>query len=291
MALYQATIHPFAMEDKPMLSGMPMVGLRPGWVALVLGVALGMGLLVGPQRAMGGDGVWAPFDTRVEGDTPGFPPVMPPNLPPPNLPPSEVPVPGNPNPPLLPGPANPTNTPPSSEGNEAGIFGRLDSSRAFREREQIMVGSSFWAQPVAMSDARVTENQGIRYAHSFRPRAMVYGGWAWEMNSTHWVPKDPSIAEIQVFQLAYENSLNFWLRRVAVMRIGLGLGLMSGLVRYNDARVFQTRLEPYIPISLGLGFYITDSTMVEWSGSLSPFFGPGPVMNLWRQGVSVGFNF
>lgn len=172
-----------------------------------------------------------------------------------------------------------------------GMFNRFSGKDSLRDNWQIELDVPVALRPQVEPGATVVENTGFQYVLSHRPQDRVYISNAFEAARVSWAPRDPNIEKIQLVQFQVSQLINLWAWRVAVVRIGLGVGFMDGLIRYNDHRDFQTRLEPYIPIQFGLGFHPVGHWTISFKGSWSLFYGPGPVISHTRGLVGLGYGY
>ena len=176
------------------------------------------------------------------------------------------------------------------EKKEETIFKRFSLSR-----EQPKYWQSFYEIPFAFHaqtdpDAEVEKNYGLNVISSFRPDGRFYISRQFGFTKALWEPTDPGIHRVNInaFDLSY--LANQRMGDVLILGMGAGLGLMDGLVTFNDARNFQNRLEPFIPLHFFMGF-----RMGDWQLGLKyswfSFFRSDPMVSFSRLLVGFGYNY
>jgi hypothetical protein len=182
---------------------------------------------------------------------------------------------------LIPGPA---------AGQGPSIFTRFAADNAAPEVWQVMPEVPFYLRPQLDPDAEVIQNRGLDLVVSFRPRNRVYFSRSYGFGQMAWEPTDESIEKVQLTTMEVSEILNASIKRSAILSFGIGLGLMSGLIRYEDDH-FISRLEPYLPLQFGVGFYPAGPLMLELKLWHAFFLGPGPVVSATRGLFGVGYSF
>jgi len=174
---------------------------------------------------------------------------------------------------------------------EGSIFRRFLQEREVPPSRQAMVEFPVAAAPQAERDAEILVNTGLTYVVSAHPKDRVYLSQSWGFARTAWRETGGSVGKVQVITLDISQVLNVSLWRKAVFSFGLGVGLMDGEIHYRDSRGLDTRLEPYIPVQVGLGLPVGRSFYGGLKVVQSSFFGPGPVVSLTRVLLGLGVNY
>ena len=155
---------------------------------------------------------------------------------------------------------------------------------------QVLPEFPVYLRPQLEPDPKVVQNIGLNFGISFRPRNRFYITRSYNFAQMSWEPKEGSVKRVQLTTFGISQLLNFSVKRTAIVSLGLGLGLMDGVIRFTDGD-FKSRLEPYIPIHAGIGFYPFSRWIVMGRLSHSFFLGPGPVVSVTRGLLGVGYNF
>lgn len=170
------------------------------------------------------------------------------------------------------------------------MFDRFASNQAAPEVWQVMPEVPVYLRPSHEPEADILRNIGANIVISFRPRNRVYFARSYGFAQMDWEPQDGSVEKVQLTTLEVSEILNVSIKRVAIWNLGLGIGLMSGLIRFEDGGI-RSRYEPYLPIQTGFAFYPYGPVMLEaklWHGF---FAGPGPVVSATRALIGIGYNF
>ena len=170
------------------------------------------------------------------------------------------------------------------------MFDRFAGQDAAPEAWQVMPQVPVWLRPVAEPDADIVQNRGLNLVFAFRPRNRVYFSRSYGIGQMEWEPKDSSVEKVQLTTLEVSELINVSIKRVVFWNLGIGVGLMSGLIRFDDGHI-RTRYEPYIPVQTGFGFYLFGPVMLDLSVWQGFFLGPGPVVSATRGLIGIGYNF
>ncbi len=146
-----------------------------------------------------------------------------------------------------------------------------------------------YLRPQTNADADIVHNLGLSYVEGFFPRNRVFVSFGYNYAQQEWEPASGEVEKVRVKQFDLTQHLNFWVERALFLNLGLGLGLMDGLLEFEDDD-FQHRLEPYIPIQLGLGVPLGD-LVVSLRVVHSPFLGSGPLISHTRGQLGLGYMF
>lgn len=177
-----------------------------------------------------------------------------------------------------------------AQGGPSSMFNRFNSERAAPEAWQVMPEIPFYLRPQLDPGAEIEQNRGINLVVSFRPHNRVYFSRSYGFSQMEWLPSSGSVEKVQLTTMEVSEILNASIKREAILSFGLGLGLMSGLIRFDDGGL-RSRLEPYLPIQFGLGFYPAGPVMLELKLWHAFFLGPGPVVSATRGLIGIGYNF
>jgi hypothetical protein len=177
-----------------------------------------------------------------------------------------------------------------AEDENHSIFTRFDSEHAAPEAWQTMAEFPFYLRPQLDPGAEIVQNRGVDLVISFRPRNRVYFSRGYGFSQMEWLPSSGSVEKVQLTTMEISEILNVSLKREVILSFGLGIGLMSGLIRFDDGGL-RSRLEPFLPIQFGLGFYPVGPVMLELKLWHAFFLGPGPVVSATRGLIGVGYNF
>ncbi len=105
-----------------------------------------------------------------------------------------------------------------------------------------------------------------------------------------WHPKQSVINTVKVKTFDITLIANHLYRSTLVTSFGVGLGVMDGLVTFNDPGRFSTRLEPFIPLQAGIALRL-GSVQVGLKVSQFSFFRSNPVISTTRVLFGLGFNY
>lgn len=177
-----------------------------------------------------------------------------------------------------------------SAAQEAPIFDRFAGVQAAPKAWQILPEFPVYLRPQLEPDAKVVQNIGVNFGVSFRPRNRVYFTRSYNFAQMTWEPKEGKVERVQLTTFDISQLLNISVKRVAIVSFGLGLGVMDGIIRFRNGD-FKTRLEPYVPIHFGVGFYPFSQWIIMTRLSHAFFLGPGPVVSVTRGLLGVGYNF
>jgi len=170
------------------------------------------------------------------------------------------------------------------------IFNRFNYDRAAPEAWQVLGEVPVYLRPQVDPDAEILQNRGINLVVSFRPRNRVYFSRSYGFGQMQWDPTGDRIDKVQLTTMEVSEIINASIKREAILSFGLGLGLMSGLIRFDGDNV-RSRLEPYFPLQFGVGFYPSGPVMLELKIWHAFFLGPGPVVSATRGLIGVGYSF
>lgn len=173
---------------------------------------------------------------------------------------------------------------------ERSIFQRFGSGRVAPENWQLMPEIPVFLRPQFDPDAEIVNNSGANLVVAFRPRNRIYFSRSYDFAQMSWKPKSGSVKKVELTSFDISEMINFSVKRLVIITFGLGLGVMDGLIVRTEDR-FRTRLEPFIPIQLGLGLLTGSAFTVAVKVSQHFFFGPGPGVSLTRGLIGVGYNF
>ncbi|MBI4083121.1 MAG: hypothetical protein HY423_10980 [Candidatus Lambdaproteobacteria bacterium] len=173
---------------------------------------------------------------------------------------------------------------------EGGIFRRYLEARDAPNPWQVMPEFPVAVQPQFDADASIQENAGVNLLVAYRPGNRVYNARSFDFARAAWRPKGGKVRSVQVIQFDITEYLYGWVYRVATIGFGVGLGVMDGEIVNRDG-TFRTRLEPFIPVALGVGIPLGKDFVLGLKVAQSSFFGPGPVVSMTRALVGLGYNF
>jgi len=179
---------------------------------------------------------------------------------------------------------------PEASAQPRPMFDRFVSNGATPEAWQAMVEVPAYLRPQIEPDAEILRNVGANLVVSFRPRNRLYFSRSYGFAQMDWAPKEGSVQKVQLTAMEISEILNVSIKRVAIWNLGVGIGLMSGLIRFDDGGL-RSRYEPYLPVQTGFAFYPFGPVMLEaklWHGF---FVGPGPVVSATRGLIGLGYNF
>jgi len=177
-----------------------------------------------------------------------------------------------------------------AQGGPGSMFNRFNSEHAAPEAWQVMPEFPVYLRPQLDPNAEIEQNRGVNLVFSFRPRNRVYFSRSYGFSQMEWLPSSGSVEKVQLTTMEVSEILNVSIKREAIMSFGLGLGLMSGLIRFDDGGL-RSRLEPYLPVQFGLGFYPAGPVLLELKLWHAFFLGPGPVVSATRGLIGIGYNF
>lgn len=152
-----------------------------------------------------------------------------------------------------------------------------------------MIGFSGVMAPQTFPDAQVQANDSFLYLSGNPVGFRTIRTSGWEFGRMTWLPKSSNIQKVQTVHLAFLSGTHFKMEGGFVFSSIVGIGVMDGLIRYNTAQVYQTRLEPFIPVRMELGYMVTRSFLLSGGVDVSSYFGPGPVISAHRYVLSMGF--
>lgn len=180
--------------------------------------------------------------------------------------------------------------PAAAQGQDDSIFNRFAEGVETPARRQRMLEVPVALRLQTFREVDVERNAGLGYVWGIRPTDRIYVSYSLSIAQQRWSPKEGDIDRAESTQLEAVQHLNFWMGRAAVFSFGLGLGLMDGLVVFDD-NDFITRYEPYIPVQLGLVVPVGDTVVTSLRASVSPFWGRGPVLSHGRLLFGLGYNY
>lgn len=176
-------------------------------------------------------------------------------------------------------------------GEEETIFRRFQLTRKVRKTEQKLFEIPVALHPQSDSDARIKKNFGFNYISSGRPDNRWYVSSSIGISKMEWEPSDPNINLVKLRTFDWSFLVNRLFSGWLVYSFGLGLGIMDGLIVYAEPGQFSERLEPFIPIHLGLGARLGDTVQVGLKLSHFPFFRQKPAIATTRLLFGIGFSY
>lgn len=187
--------------------------------------------------------------------------------------------------------ATASGTPAAAEDAEQKpIFRRFALTRDKPDFWQALFEVPLYLRPQGNADARIERNLGFNYVTSYRPGNRIYFSRSIGVTRMEWHPVDSTVEKVAVKTFDVTLILNHLYRSTLVTSFGLGLGVMDGLVTFNDERDYSTRLEPFIPIQFGMGVRL-GGVQVGLKVSQFSFFRSNPVISNTRVLLGVGFNY
>ena len=176
---------------------------------------------------------------------------------------------------------------PPGQGQEP-IFRRFTTPPRRSETRLRIFEAPVVLWPQADPHPVVSRKAGIGYTVGAQPfnRAFLTAGF--DFAALRWRPSNPDVASAEVHELDVHQNLNFWLGRVAIVSLGVGIGVLDGLVQNTDGS-FEHNLVPYIPFRLGVGFILWDKVYVGLRGVAVPFFGKGHEIGQSRLLLGLGW--
>lgn len=170
------------------------------------------------------------------------------------------------------------------------VFRRFDSGLQVAKIWQRSIEVPVYLRPQTDPDSEIVSNTGLNYVVSYRPENRIYFSRSFGYAKMEWEPKDGDVNSVRVIQFDITEIVNFTLFHTVVVNFGLGLGFMDGLTIMRDGR-YQTRLEPFIPIQMGLALPLGGTFVMSVKGVQSSYFWPGPVVSAFRGLVGFGYNY
>ena len=174
---------------------------------------------------------------------------------------------------------------------EPSIFQRFALRRDPPKFFQTVIDLPILLRPQTDPKAEILKNAGINWMSSFRPNDPIYSSQSLGIAILEWLPTDPSIAKVKVKTVEASILVNHRSATWLVTTFGFGLGLMDGLIYFNDERVFDPRLEPFIPFQIGWAARLGDSFQLGVKYQQFTFFRSQPVISLGRVLVSLGYSY
>jgi hypothetical protein len=173
---------------------------------------------------------------------------------------------------------------------EKPIFRRFALTRERPKFWQALFELPVQLRPQGQPDAEIERNLGLNYVTSFRPNNRIYFSRSLGFTRMEWLPKNSSQRRVKVKTFDITLILNNLLKSSLVTSFGIGLGIMDGLITFNDERNFSTRLEPFIPLQVGVGLRL-GRTQVGLKVSQFSFIRSNPIISNTRILLGVGFNY
>jgi hypothetical protein len=178
---------------------------------------------------------------------------------------------------------------------DGGIFRRYLEARDAPNLWQVMPEFPVAVRPQFGGDATIGANAGVNLLVAYRPGNRLFNARSYDFARVSWRPKGciegvRTVCSVQVIQFDVTEFLYGWVYRAFTIGFGIGLGFMDGEIVYGDG-TFGTRLEPFIPVALGVGIPLGKDFLLGLKVAQSSFFGPGPVVSMTRALVGLGYNF
>ncbi len=171
------------------------------------------------------------------------------------------------------------------------IFRRFEMSRKRPRNWQAFFEIPAYLRPQGERDAEIEENLGLNYVTSFRPNRRVYFSRSVAVTRMEWFPQDSAVRRVRVKTLDVSMLLNNLFGSTLVTSYGLGVGIMDGVINFNDDRIFDTRLEPFFPLQFGLSVRLGGDVQLGLKYSQFFFFRGDPIISNSRLLLGLGFNY
>lgn len=177
------------------------------------------------------------------------------------------------------------------DGQDETIFNRFAESRRRPKFRQILLEIPVALRPQTQPDAEILKNQGLNIVDSLRPQHRFFISRSIGLARMEWAPKPAEVERVKVKTLDISTIFNFNLKGPLLLHMGFGLGFMDGLVIFSDERNFETRLEFFIPLQVGISLALGEAFQVGVKFVHYNFFRTDPVISLGRALIGFGFNF
>ena len=171
------------------------------------------------------------------------------------------------------------------------IFRRFAETRKRPKFQQILLEIPVALRPQTQPDSEILKNQGLNYVNSLRPQHRFFISRSIGLARMEWAPKAAAVVRVKVKTLDISTILNFNLQSTFILHLGFGFGIMDGLVVFSDERNFETRLELFIPLQVGISLALGEAYQVGVKFVQSTFFRTDPVVSVARTLIGFGFNF
>lgn len=176
-------------------------------------------------------------------------------------------------------------------GTDQPIFRRFALTRKTSKIAQRLFEIPMSLHPQSDPDAEINKNLGFNYVSSGRPDNRWYISSSLGFSKMEWEPSDPNVdlVKLRTFDLTFLVNRLFggWM----VTSFGLGLGVMDGLVVFSQPGSFSERLEPFIPVHIGLGARLGSTLQLGLKVTHFPFFRQHPVIASTRILLGIGYNY
>ena len=179
----------------------------------------------------------------------------------------------------------------SQDAQDENIFNRFAESRQRPKFRQILLEIPVALRPQTQPDAEILKNQGLNIVDSLRPQHRFFISRSIGLARMEWAPKLAEVERIKVKTFDISTIFNFNLQGPLLLHMGFGFGFMDGLVIFSDERKFETRLEFFIPLQVGISLALGEAFQVGVKFIHYNFFRTDPVISLGRALIGFGFNF
>ncbi|MCZ6532740.1 MAG: hypothetical protein O7A08_07220 [SAR324 cluster bacterium] len=183
---------------------------------------------------------------------------------------------------------------PAQEANEQedhNIFNRFVLRREEPKNWQALIEFPVFLRPQSQPNAKVIKNLGLNYVSTFRPQSRWYLSRSIGFARMEWIPDNTAVSRVKVRTFQTLILLNRLAAHWLVISFGIGLGIMDGLVEFKDRRVFNERLEPFVPFQFGLAARVGQTLQLGLKISHFPFFKTGPAISTTRVLLGIGYNY
>ena len=174
---------------------------------------------------------------------------------------------------------------------ESSIFQRFALRRDPPKFFQTMIEVPVSLRPQTDPEAETTYNLGFNWVSGFRPLNRFYMTRSFGLAAMEWQPTDSAVEKVKVKTVDLSFQLNHRSTEWMVTTFGLGIGMMDGLIYFNDERVFDPRLEPFIPVHFGMALRMGETWQVGLKYSQFSFFRSRPLISLGRIMLGIGYNY
>ncbi len=180
--------------------------------------------------------------------------------------------------------------PVSAQANDS-IFQRFSMSREKPKGWQALLEVPVLLRPQTQADAEIKKNLGFNYVSAFRPGNRLYFSRGLGFARMEWEPRQSDVKTVKVKTFTATLALNHLFRSTLVTSYGVGLGVMDGLITFNDDRNFSARLEPFVPLQIGLALRLGRTFQLGLKFVHFGFLRTNPVISNSRILLGLGVNY
>lgn len=174
---------------------------------------------------------------------------------------------------------------------EESIFQRFALKRQNQRFQQASLEIPLYLRPQTDPDSKINQNLGFNYLSAYRPEGRFYASRSIGIAITEWEPTAPEVRKVKVKTFDISILLNRLHSSSMVSSFGLGLGMMDGTIYFAESPFYEPRLEPFIPIHIGLAVRLGENFQLGLKFTQFSFFRTDPVISFSRTLLGVGLNY